>query len=210
MLEPPDDFLMLIVCSPSGAGKTTLCNRLRAELPELRFSISHTTRRPRPNEVDGREYHFIDAASFEKKAAAGEFAEWACVHGNLYGTSLAEIDVARRDARGVLFDIDYQGARQIKASLPGAVGVFILPPSFAELERRLRGRATEDEAATLRRLANARVEIEHYAIFDYVIVNDDLDRAYDHLRAVVLAERSRRERHAKSCERMLAEGRARQ
>lgn len=208
MLEAPDDFLMLIVCSPSGAGKTTLCNLLRAEFPDLRFSVSHTTRKPRPNEVDGREYHFVDTASFESMIAAGEFAEWARVHGNLYGTSLGAIDVARRDARGVLFDIDYQGARQIKAALPEAVGVFILPPSFAELERRLRGRATEDEATTVRRLDNARVEIEHYGIFDYVIVNDELDRAYEHLRAVVLAERSRRPRHAKSCERMLAEGRA--
>jgi guanylate kinase len=108
----------------------------------------------------------------------------------------------------VIFDIDYQGARQIKAALPDAVGVFILPPSFAELERRLRGRATEDEATTVRRLDNARMEIEHYGIFDYVIVNDALDRAYEHLRAVVLAERSRRARHAKICERMLAEGRA--
>src|SRR4051812_36504543 len=209
MLDPNDDeFLLLIVSSPSGAGKTTLCNRLRGEFPELRFSVSHTTRKPRPTEVDGREYHFIDVPTFDQMVRVGAFAEWARVHDSLYGTSLKEIEIARATSRGVLFDIDYQGARQIKAALPGAVGVFILPPSFAELERRLRGRATEDEATTVRRLNNARVEIEHYGIFDYVIVNDALDRAYDHLRAVVLAERSRRERHAKSCERMLAEGRA--
>ena len=208
MFETPDDFLMLIVSSPSGAGKTTLCNRLRAEFPDLRFSVSHTTRKPRPNEVDGREYHFIDTTTFETMARNGAFAEHARVHENLYGTSLAEIEIARNAARGVLFDIDYQGARQIKAALPAAVGVFILPPSLAELERRLRGRATEDEATTVRRLNNARMEIEHYGIFEYVIVNDELDRAYEHLRGVVLAERSRRARHAKSCERMLAEGRA--
>jgi guanylate kinase len=208
MPPTPDDFLLLIVCSPSGAGKTTLCNRLRAEFPDLRFSVSHTTRRPRPTEVDGREYHFVDPARFERMIAEGAFAEWARVHQNLYGTSLAEIDGARAEAHGVLFDIDHQGARQIKAALPEAVGVFILPPSFAELERRLRGRATEDEATTVRRLANARLEIEHYGLFEYVITNDDLDRAYDQLRAVVLAERSRRARHGKSCERMLAEGRA--
>jgi guanylate kinase len=208
MPEIPDDFLMLIVSSPSGAGKTTLCNRLRAEIPDLRFSVSHTTRKPRPNEVDGREYHFVDTETFERMIREGAFAEHARVHGHLYGTSLAEIAAAREHGTGVLFDIDHQGARQIKAALPAAVGVFLLPPSLAELERRLRGRATEDEATTVRRLGNARLEIEHYAIFDYVIVNDALDRAYDHLRGVVLAERSRRSRHARTCERMLAEGRA--
>jgi guanylate kinase len=207
MIETPDDFLMLIVSSPSGAGKTTLCNRLRTERPDLRFSVSHTTRRPRPNEVDGREYHFVDTATFEAMIQKGTFAEWARVHENLYGTSMEEITRARETARGVIFDIDYQGARQIKAALPAAVGVFILPPSLAELERRLRGRATEDEATTVRRLANARMEIGHYGIFDYVIVNDDVDRAYDNLRSVVIAEQSRRARHAKACERMLAEGR---
>jgi guanylate kinase len=210
MRETPDDFLMLIVSSPSGAGKTTLCNRLRRDFPDLRFSVSHTTRRPRPTEASGREYHFVTEPEFEQMVKAHDFAEWARVHQNLYGTSLAEIALAREQARGVLFDIDYQGARQIKASLPDAVGVFILPPSFAELERRLRGRATEDEATTVRRLQNARMEIEHYGLFDYVIMNDDLDRAYDHLRAVVLSERSRRARHGITCERMLAEGREQQ
>lgn len=202
-----DDFLLLIVSSPSGAGKTTLCARLRAEFPDLRFSVSHTTRRPRPNEIDGREYHFIDQAAFEQMARDGAFAEWARVHGNFYGTSLREIEAARVSARGVLFDIDHQGARQIKASLPEAVGVFILPPSLAELERRLRGRGTEDDATTLRRLSNARGEIEHYGFFDYVVVNDEIDRAYEQLRSVVHAERCKRWRRAALCERLLAEGR---
>ena len=204
--ESLDEFLMLIVSSPSGAGKTTLCNRLRGEFPDLRFSISHTTRKPRPVEVDGRDYHFVDEATFEQMVRAGAFAEHARVHGHLYGTSLKEIEIARTTSRGVLFDIDYQGARQIKASLPGAVGVFILPPSLAELERRLRGRGTEDEATAQRRLANARAEIEHYGIFDYVIVNDEINRAYEQLRGILFAERCRRERHAKLCERMLQEG----
>jgi guanylate kinase len=206
MVETPDDFLMLIVSSPSGAGKTTLGNHLRAEFPDLRFSVSHTTRKPRPSEVDGREYHFVDAATFEQMARAGAFAEWARVHDHLYGTSLREIEIARASSRGVLFDIDYQGARQIKAALPGAVGVFILPPSLTELERRLRGRGTEDEATARSRLANAKLEIEHYAIFDYVLVNDQIERAYEQLRGIVLAERCRRERHARLCERMLLEG----
>jgi guanylate kinase len=206
MLETPDDFLTLIVSSPSGAGKTTLCNRLRGEFPDLRFSVSHTTRRPRPVEVDGRDYHFVDSGAFEQMVRAGAFAEWARVHDHLYGTSLKEIEIARAASRGVLFDIDYQGARQIKAALPGAVGVFILPPSLVELERRLRGRGTEDEATAVRRLDNAKMEIEHYGIFDYVIVNDEINRAYEQLRGIVFAERCRRDRHARLCERMLLEG----
>ena len=210
MLEPSDDFLMLIVSSPSGAGKTTLCNRLRNELPELRFSVSHTTRRPRPNEVDGRDYHFVDRADFQRMVAEGAFAEHAIVHDNLYGTSLREIEISRETARGVIFDIDYQGARQIKATVPGAVSVFILPPSLAELERRLRCRGTEDSATRALRLDNARMEIEHYAIFDYVILNDELDRAYNELRSIVVAERCRRERHARLCERILLEGKVTQ
>jgi guanylate kinase len=208
--EIADDFLLLIVSSPSGAGKTTLCNRLRGEFPDLRFSVSHTTRRPRPTEVDGREYHFIDASTFEQMVRIGAFAEWARVHDYLYGTSLKEIELARTTARGILFDIDYQGARQIKAAVPAAVGVFILPPSLVELERRLRGRGTEDEQTTQRRLRNAKGEIEHYGIFDYVIVNDEINRAYEQLRGVVYAERSKRQRHARSCEKMLADGKARE
>ncbi len=200
------DFLLLIVSSPSGAGKTTLCNRLRAEFPQLRFSVSHTTRKPRPNEIDGREYHFTDKETFTRMVEENAFAEWAHVHGNMYGTSLSEIEIARNTANGVLFDVDYQGARQIKARMPEAVGVFILPPSLAELERRLRGRGTEDEPTTLRRLQAAKGEIEHYGFFEYVIVNNDIQRAYDNLRAVVFAERCKRNRHALLCEQLLAEG----
>ena len=139
-----DDFLLLILSSPSGAGKTTLKTRILTEShPELRFSVSHTTRKPRASEVEGREYHFIDRNRFEAMVAKGEFAEWAEVHGNLYGTSLFEIEVARKAHRGVVFDIDHQGARQIKAKMPDAVSVFILPPSMAELETRLRKRASD-------------------------------------------------------------------
>ena len=202
----PGDFLLLIVSSPSGAGKTTLCSRLRSTYPDLRFSVSHTTRKPRGNEVDGREYHFVDTPTFEEMIRAGAFAEWARVHGHLYGTSLKEIEIARTSHHGVIFDIDYQGARQIKATVEGAVGVFLLPPSLEELERRLRGRGTEDEATTKRRLEAAESEIAHYGLFDYVIVNDDIERASDRLKAIVLAERSRRNRHAPLCEKMLLEG----
>jgi len=198
-------FLMLIVSSPSGAGKTTLCNRLRSEFPRLRFSVSHTTRKPRPNEQDGREYHFIDAKTFESMVERGEFAEWARVHGHYYGTSLGEIAAARRDPAvdGIIFDIDFQGARQIRASFTDAVTVFILPPGLDELERRLRGRGTEDEATTVRRLANAKREIAHYGLFDYIVVNDDVALGHERMRSIVIAERCRRQRHAQHTETML-------
>jgi guanylate kinase len=207
MKKEPSDFLLLILSSPSGAGKTTLTNRLRSEFSTLRFSVSHTTRKPRPTEVDGREYHFVDRETFEIMAREGKFAEHAEVHGNLYGTSLHEIECARSGSSGVIFDIDYQGARQIKAHFPEAIGVFILPPTLEELERRLRGRGTEDEATTKRRLESAKREIEHYGFFDYVIVNDDIQNAHEKLRGIVFAERCRRDRHALLCEAMLIDAR---
>jgi guanylate kinase len=202
------DFLLLILSSPSGAGKTTLTRLLQENFPELRFSVSHTTRKARPKEVDGRDYHFIDRNRFEDLILQGAFVEWAEVHGNLYGTSLAEIERARTTAgcRGMIFDIDYQGARQIRAKVPEVTGIFILPPSMAELERRLRGRASETEEVVQRRFAVAKREIEHYALFDYVIVNDQLDVAFDHLRAIVLAERSRKMRRAQLAEALLRSG----
>jgi guanylate kinase len=203
-----EDFVLLIISSPSGAGKTTLCNRLRKEFTDLAFSVSHTTRKPRPNEVNGREYHFVEVSEFRGLAASGAFAEWAEVHGNLYGTSLKEIETARRrNATGILFDIDFQGARQIRAKVPDAVAVFVLPPSLDELERRLRGRATDDEDTVQKRLAKAQKEIENYALFDYLVVNDDLELAYDRLRSVVLAESARRIRKAMLAESLLRHGR---
>ncbi len=203
------DFVLLILSSPSGAGKTTLTRKLLESFPELRFSVSHTTRAPRANEVDARDYHFTDRRGFEAMVEAGAFLEWAEVHGNLYGTSLAEVDRAKADGcRGMIFDIDYQGARQIRAKLPTVTGVFILPPSMQELERRLRGRASETEEVVQRRFAVAKLEIEHYAFFDYVIVNDEIDKAFDQLRAVILAERARRTRRASLAEALLRERKA--
>ncbi len=200
-----DGFLMLIVSSPSGAGKTTLCNRLRKELSGLHFSVSHTTRKPRPNEVNGREYHFVNEDSFQQMLSDGAFVEWARVHGHSYGTARAEIERARAGSSGILFDIDFQGARQVSAHFPDAVSVFILPPSLEELERRLRGRGTEDEETTRRRLANAEREIAHYGLFDFVVVNDELEPAYARLHAITVAERCRRGRHALRCEALLAQ-----
>jgi guanylate kinase len=203
-----EPFLMLILSSPSGAGKTTLTRKLREAFPELGFSVSHTTRAPRSTEKDGREYHFVDRPRFEKMANAGAFLEWAEVHGNLYGTSAAEVErvKAEKNTGGIIFDIDYQGARQIRAKVPDVAGVFILPPSMLELEKRLRGRRSETEDAVQRRFAVAKLEIEHYGLFDYVVVNDDLERTSDELRAIVLAERARRIRRAPIAELLLRTG----
>lgn len=199
--------LLLILSSPSGAGKTTLTQRLlQEEGLGLTFSVSLTTRSPRPNEVDGQDYHFVDRETFGNRRDAGELAEWAEVHGNLYGTSTAEIDRAREaGARALLFDVDYQGARQIKAKLPQAVGVFILPPSMAELRRRLEGRGTETEASVRRRFAQAQVEIEHYPFFDYLVLNEDLQRALAELKGIIHAELCRRPRLAERAEALLDE-----
>jgi guanylate kinase len=200
--------LLLIISSPSGAGKTTLTARLLAEVKGLTFSISHTTRKPRANETNGKEYHFVSRAEFEQLIAQDAFLEWAEVHGNLYGTSKAEID-SRRGDRGIVFDIDHQGARQIKCAAPDAVAVFILPPSMTVLEQRLRGRASEDEETVQRRFNAAKREIEHYGLFDYVLVNEQLDEATRKLISIFLAEECRRSRVAALAEQFLAEGRLR-
>jgi guanylate kinase len=198
------DLLLLIVSSPSGAGKTTLTRRLLKQFPDLTFSVSHTTREHRPTEVDGSDYHFTDRASFEAMVAAGDFAEWAEVHGNLYGTSKAELARARREGmRGIVFDIDHQGARQIRATFPHAVGVFILPPSMPELLLRLRNRAADSEETIQRRYQKALDEIGHYPFFDYLIVNDELERADAELQGIVYAEWCRRWRAAAAAERLL-------
>lgn len=196
--------LLLIVSSPSGAGKTTLTNALRERVPGVAFSVSHTTRKPRLNEVDGREYHFVTPEVFREMIAAGSFLEWARVHQNFYGTSRREVERAA-DSRVLLFDVDYQGARQIKCTQPEAVAVFILPPNMQTLEARLRGRASEDEPAVKRRFDAAKDEIAHYGLFDYVLVNDQLEVAIEQLVAILLAEECRRERKAGLAEALLTE-----
>ena len=204
MATTDPDLILVIISSPSGAGKTTLTHRLLSDFPDFRFSVSHTTRQPRSNEVDGQDYHFIDETRFKELNEAGEFAEWATVHSNLYGTSLAELDCARADGKkGVLFDVDYQGARQIKAKFPEAIGVFILPPSMDELQRRLHGRASDDQETIRRRFDKAREEIGHYSFFDYIVVNDDLQRALSELRSIMQAEHCRSWRRASTAERLL-------
>ena len=198
--------LLLIVSSPSGAGKTTLTSALMQAIPGLTFSVSHTTRRPRKGEQDGREYHFVDRRAFERLIADDTFLEWAPVHGNLYGTSRTEITRAQ-SCRGIIFDVDHQGARQIKSKRPDAIGIFILPPTMATLEQRLRDRASEDEETVGKRFAVAIEEIAHYGLFDYVLVNDDLAEATEQLQSIFRAEECRRRRAAGKAELLIAEGR---
>lgn len=178
---------VLVVCAPSGAGKTTLTTRLRTEFPHIGFSVSCTTRKPRPGEVDGKDYHFISEADFLRRREEGGFAETACVHDNWYGTPLHPVEAMLREGRDVLFDIDVQGAAQLRLSLPRAHFLFIFPPSMAELEARLRGRGTDDEAAVQRRLRNAATEMEQAHWFDAWVVNHTVDEAYGSLRGWYLA-----------------------
>jgi guanylate kinase len=200
--------LIFIVSSPSGAGKTTLTAQLLKRIPNLIFSVSHTTRRPRATEQDGREYHFITHDKFWSLIEAGEFLEWAEVHGNLYGTSVGEIEKAASvQATGIIFDVDHQGARQIKSHRPDAVSVFILPPSMSELHARLAGRASDDPTTVARRFNAALTEIEHYGMFDYLLLNDQLDQASEKLTSIFRAEECRRHRCADLAERLLNDGR---
>jgi guanylate kinase len=181
--------LLFIVTAPSGAGKSTLVNAVLADDPGLALSISYTTRAPRAGEADGREYHFVDRATFQRMLDAGEFLESAEVHGNLYGTSQKQIAVERAAGRDVVLEIDWQGAEQVRRIFPEAVGVFILPPSLAELERRLRARGKDSDAAIRRRLAAAQTEMSHAGEFDYVIINNEFEEARRDLAAVVRASR---------------------
>lgn len=181
----------LVVSAPSGAGKSTLIKRLRTEFPGLGFSVSCTTRTPRPGERDGVDYHFVDQAAFAALAAQNHFAEWAVVHGNSYGTPRQGVLDQLASGQDLIFDIDVQGAKALRENLGLGRFVFILPPSRRALEERLAGRGSDAPETVARRLANAKAEIEQAAFFDHLIVNDDLDQAYDELRAVYLAERCR-------------------
>jgi guanylate kinase len=193
---PPRRGLLLILSSPSGAGKSTLARRLMEWDPSLRFSVSATTRAPRPGEVDGREYYFKSRTDFEAMVAAGEMLEHAEVFGNFYGSPKGPVEVAMTEGRDTLFDIDWQGGQQIRNSSLGrdVVSVFVLPPSIAELERRLRGRAQDSDEVIAGRMAKSQSEISHWAEYDYVIVNNDIDMAFKDLLTILQAERMRRDR----------------
>jgi guanylate kinase len=185
---------LFVVSGPSGAGKSTLLTRVLEQMPDVRFSVSHTTRAPRRGERDGVQYHFVDRHAFEDLVRRDGFLEWAEVHTQLYGTSRGEYEVAQREGRDLLLDVDVQGAQQVRARLQDAVSIFILPPSHAALERRLRGRGPEDEVALQRRLAAADREMSHYREYDYAIINESLEQSVEVLRCVILAARSRTSR----------------
>lgn len=182
-----------ILSAPSGAGKTSLVTALLARLDQIRVSVSHTTRAPRPGEEDGVHYHFVSSAEFENLLARQEFLEHARVFDNRYGTSRIWVEEQLATGTDVILEIDWQGARQVRAQLPEAIPVFILPPGLPALEQRLRGRGQDDEAVIARRMADAEAEISHYPEYDYLIFNDDFDTALAELQAIVLARRARRE-----------------
>jgi guanylate kinase len=182
---------LFVVSAPSGAGKTTLCREARLRVPDLAYSVSCTTRAPRPGEVDGSDFRFVSRETFLKMRDRDELAEWASVHGNLYGTPSGQLEAALHDGRDVLLDIDTQGATQLRGRYPEAVLVFVVAPSMAELEQRLRERRSDADQDIARRLARARDEIALWKQYDYLIVNRDVKEAMDQLMAIIQAERCR-------------------
>jgi guanylate kinase len=183
---------LFIVAAPSGSGKSTLVNALLAREPDICLSISYTSRGPRPGEEDGKHYHFVTREKFEEMASEGDFFEYAIVHGDLKGTARQSVEPLLAAGKDVLLEIDYQGAQRVRAQVPSAVSIFILPPSRPELERRLRTRAKDSEATILRRLADSRKEIAHAWEFDYVVVNEDFEVALGQISTIVRATRLHR------------------
>lgn len=182
---------LFVVSAPSGAGKTTLCREMRLRLPDLAYSVSVTTRPPRPGEIDGTDFRFVTPAQFEDLVRRGEMAEWATVHTNLYGTPAAPLEAALGHGRDVLLDIDTQGAAQLRTRYPDAVLVFVVAPSIGELEQRLRERRSDSEREITRRLARAREEVMLWSRYDYLIVNRDVKEAMEQLESIIQAERCR-------------------
>ena len=189
--------LLIVLSSPSGAGKSTISRLLLEAEPEVRMSVSATTRPKRPGEVEDKDYHFVDDAEFDRMIAAGEFVEWAHVFGYRYGTPKAPVKQALRDGRDILFDIDWQGTQQLTAAMgEDLVSVFLLPPSMAELERRLRTRGTDSEAVIADRMQRAESEISHWPEYEYVLINENVDECLAQVRAIVAAERLKKNRQA--------------
>jgi guanylate kinase len=184
--------IVLVLSAPSGAGKTTVVRGLMASVEDARFSISFTTRSPRPNELDGVDYYFVSEDVFRAKIERGEFLEWAHVYGCLYGTGRVETEAVCASGLDILLDVDVQGASQIRQSMPDAVSVFMLPPSFEELERRIRNRGfNPDPSDVADRLRTARTDAAQYKEYDYVIINEVVERSVELLRSILLAERAR-------------------
>ncbi len=197
--------LLVVFSAPSGAGKTTIISRVRAVEPNCAFSVSHTTRAPRAGEVEGIDYHFVTEDGFSDIERSGGFVEWAHVHAHRYGTSVAEVDRQLAAGRDVLFDVDYQGGRALMRRYPDAVTIFVLPPSMAEIRRRLQGRALDDEATIRLRLHNARIEIATAGEYRFTVTNEELDRAVEDVRAILRAERLRSSLHAARIRQLVAE-----
>jgi len=197
--------MLIVVSSPSGGGKGTLIDRVLQTVPGVSYSVSYTTRAPRGAEQDGREYFFVSAATFEGLIRQGEFLEWADVYGHLYGTSKAQVERERAAGKDIILEIDVQGAASIRQLIDDAVSVFILPPSFELLRDRLAARGTDSPADLERRLRGAPAEVEQYKCFQYVILNDDIDRASAQLASVIYAERARRERQEPKLKETLAD-----
>lgn len=187
---------LFVISAPSGTGKTTILKKVMSATGNLSFSISHTTRAPRAGEQDGVDYHFVDRDRFVAMRDQGAFLEWAEVHGNFYGTSRAAVDATLADGVDIVLDIDVQGCRQVREAAADAVSLFVVPPSWEELERRLTGRGTDSDETIRLRLANARHEMADVVHYDYVVVNDDLDKAVATMLAIIHAERSRHRRDA--------------
>lgn len=190
---------LFVVSAPSGTGKTTLVRRLLSDMPDIVFSVSYTTRARRPGETEGVDYHFVGRERFDAMIEAGDFLEWAEVHGQRYGTSAAQVDRSLAAGRDVLLDIDTQGARSVRGLRPETVLIFILPPDVSSLRRRLSGRGHETPEEIDRRLANARREVERATDYDYLLINDDLEEALRRLEAIILAHRSRTGRQKEAC-----------
>ena len=186
--------VFFVLSAPSGAGKTTLCTEIMNIFPEIKLSISYTTRNKREGEINGQDYHFVDKDKFNEMIKENSFAEWAEVHGYFYGTSIETITQAEETGKDLILDIDWQGAKQIKQSLDTGIYIFILPPSLQELEKRLRKRGKDSEEVIKKRLSNAKEEIEQAPCYDYNITNDNLEESISCLKSIIIAERCRPEK----------------
>ena len=185
---------LYVITGPSGVGKSTIIRRLRKQVPGVGYSVSHTSRKPRKKEADGVNYHFVDRATFEKMIGEKAFVEWAEVYDDLYGTSFSSLRSQTDQGLDVVMDLDRQGAKNIKKSFADSILIYILPPSLEELEKRLRGRASDDEAEIRARLEKARKEIENCAAYDHIIFNENLDKTLEEVTSIILSERSRSSR----------------
>jgi len=205
VINPSTRGTLFVVSSPSGGGKGTLIRRVLEVVDNLSYSVSYTTRGPRPNETNGREYFFVDLATFEGMIADGEFLEWACVHGNFYGTSKRQIVEQTAAGIDIVLEVDVQGAASVRQLLMDSVSVFILPPSFEVLRQRLCARGTDTPESLELRLRNAPEELRQYSSFDYVIINDEIERAVAQLASIIYAERARCVRQEPVVERVIKE-----